>query len=158
MIIEVRTGDILDAEAHALVNPVNTVGVMGKGAALAFRKRFPDMFEDYVQRCRRKEVQLGHPYPYYTTDGRVIVNFPTKEHWRSVSRLSDIFEGLRYLRANVREWGVRSMAVPALGCGNGQLEWSVVGPVLYRELDMTDIPVTLYVPLGSGVLPVNSPG
>lgn len=147
--IEVKTGDILDAGTHALVNTVNTVGIMGKGVALAFRKRFPDMFDDYVERCHRKEVQLGHPYPYYTTDGRIVINFPTKEHWRSVSRLTDIVEGLRYLRANVREWGVRSMAVPPLGCGNGQLEWSVVGPTLYRELDTIGIPVTLYAPLGT---------
>ena len=147
--ITVRTGDILNENTHALVNTVNCVGIMGKGIARAFKLRYPEMFTDYAARCERHEVQLGRPYPYRTTDGHVVINFPTKNHWRGVSRLDDIVAGLRYLELHYQEWGIESMAVPPLGCGNGQLEWSVVGPTLYRELSRFDMPVVLYAPLGT---------
>lgn len=130
---------------YGLINTVNTVGVMGKGIALAFKKRYPAMYEDYVQRCRSGLVRLGEPYPFDAGD-HVVINFPTKGHWRSVSRLSDIVAGLEYLHANYRKWGIRSLAVPPLGCGNGQLEWSVVGPTLVQHLERFDIPVELYAP------------
>jgi len=148
-VIEVKVGDILESRCHALVNTVNCVGVMGKGIALAFKKRYPVMFEDYANRCARGEVRLGHPYPYQGADGHIVLNFPTKDHWRSVSRLDDILEGLAHLRAHYREWGIESIAVPPLGCGNGQLEWEVVGPTLYRELSKLDIPVELFAPAGT---------
>jgi uncharacterized protein YwgA/O-acetyl-ADP-ribose deacetylase (regulator of RNase III) len=135
---------------HALVNTVNTVGIMGKGVALGFKKRYPDMYKDYVRRCDSHEVKLGEPYPY-EADDHLIINFPTKQHWRSVSRLSDIVSGLEYLERHYQEWKVRSMAVPPLGCGNGQLEWRVVGPVLLRHLRRLDIPVELYAPHGSSL-------
>lgn len=147
--IEVRSGDILNSHAHGLVNTVNCVGIMGKGIALGFKKRYPDMFKDYVARCERSQVQLGKPYPYPASDGHIVVNFPTKKHWRTVSRLSDIVEGLRYLREHYDEWGIRSLAVPPLGCGNGQLDWRVVGPTLHRELSQLPIPVEMYAPLGT---------
>ncbi|MFJ7259630.1 macro domain-containing protein [Streptomyces globosus] len=130
---------------HGLVNTVNTVGVMGKGIALSFKRKYPDMYQDYVRRCNAGLVRLGRPYPY-NVDGHVVVNFPTKGHWRSVSRLADIIEGLDYLLAHYREWGVKSLAVPPLGCGNGQLEWSVVAPTLMQHLAQFDIPVELYAP------------
>jgi uncharacterized protein YwgA/O-acetyl-ADP-ribose deacetylase (regulator of RNase III) len=135
---------------HALVNTVNTVGIMGKGVALAFKKRYPAMYRDYVQRCDKHEVKLGEPYVYEAGD-HLIVNFPTKQHWRSVSRLSDIVAGLDYLERHYKEWGIRSLAVPPLGCGNGQLEWRVVGPVLLRHLRRLDMPVELYAPHGSSL-------
>jgi uncharacterized protein YwgA/O-acetyl-ADP-ribose deacetylase (regulator of RNase III) len=124
---------------------------MGKGVALAFKKRYPDMYRDYVKRCDRREVRLGEPY-VYQADDHLIVNFPTKEHWRSVSRLSDIVAGLDYLERHYKEWGIKSLAVPPLGCGNGQLEWRVVGPILLRHLRRLDIPVELYAPHGSQLL------
>jgi uncharacterized protein YwgA len=136
---------------HALVNTVNTVGIMGKGVALAFKKQYPAMFLDYVRRCDRHEVKLGQPYPYDAGD-HLIINFPTKRHWRSVSRLSDIVAGLEYLEDHYRDWKIRSLAVPPLGCGNGQLEWRVVGPVLLRHLRRLDVPVELYAPRGSSLL------
>ncbi|MFD8810288.1 macro domain-containing protein [Streptomyces sp. NPDC059627] len=148
--VRIVQGDLLKSSMHALVNTVNTVGVMGKGIALAFKKRYPDMFADYVRRCDAKEVRLGQPYPF-EVDGHVVINFPTKAHWRSVSKLSDIIAGLEYLKANYRAWGLRSIAVPPLGCGNGQLEWSVVGPVLISHLAQLDIPVELYAPYGIDV-------
>src|SRR5713101_2480717 len=144
--IKVLIGDIFESKAQTLVNTVNTVGVMGKGIALGFRKRFPEMFEDYVRRCERREVQLTRPYIYRRLTPPHIINFPTKDHWRSVSKLDDITEGLRYLQLHMSEWGVTSLAVPPLGCGEGRLEWSVVGPTLYRYLRDLSIPVELYAP------------
>ncbi len=147
--IRISIGDIFESKAQTLVNTVNTVGVMGKGIALGFRKRFPEMFEDYVRRCERHEVQLTKPYIYRRLTPPHIINFPTKEHWRSVSNLDDITKGLRYLQAHIVEWGVASLAVPPLGCGEGRLDWRVVGPTLYRYLRDLEIPVELYAPFGT---------
>ena len=147
--VKLVSGDLLESKLQTIVNTVNTVGVMGKGIALAFKKRYPEMYDDYVARCDRGEVRLGEPYVYRASD-HVIVNFPTKRHWRSVSRLSDIVAGLESLEANYRQWGITSIAVPPLGCGNGQLEWEVVGPTLHRHLARLDIPVELYASAGVG--------
>jgi uncharacterized protein YwgA/O-acetyl-ADP-ribose deacetylase (regulator of RNase III) len=145
----VRIGNLFDSDAQTLVNTVNCVGVMGKGVALEFRNRFPEMHADYVARCRAGQVHLGRPYLYRSLVLPWILNFPTKDHWRSVSRLQDIEEGLRHLLADYREWGITSLAVPPLGCGHGQLEWRVVGPTLYRYLKRMNIPVELYAPFGT---------
>jgi O-acetyl-ADP-ribose deacetylase (regulator of RNase III)/uncharacterized protein YwgA len=145
-VISVTKGDILKSNKQALVNTVNCVGVMGKGIALAFKRSYPNMYEDYVSRCQRGEVKLGQPYVYRESDGHIIVNFPTKSHWRAVSRLSDIVDGIRYMREHYVEWGIGSIAVPPLGCGNGQLEWKVVGPTLHHELSLLNIDVELYAP------------
>lgn len=147
--INVRIGNILDSNAHTIVNTVNCVGVMGKGIALEFKKRFPEMFDDYVQRCKSHGVRLGEPYLYKYLIGPWILNFPTKGDWRTVSRLSDIEEGLEYLRKHYKQWGITSLAVPPLGCGHGQLEWRVVGPILYRHLSKLGIPVEIYAPHGT---------
>lgn len=148
IVVRVRVGDIFQSDAQTLVNTVNTVGVMGKGLALEFRQRFPDMYVDYVERCKRGQVRVGQPY-IYTGSTPWIINFPTKEHWRSVSRLSDIVQGLRSLEAHYQEWGVTSLAVPPLGCGLGQLEWRIVGPILYQALARLRIPVELFAPRGT---------
>lgn len=147
--ITVRVGDLFESQAQTLVNTVNCVGIMGKGVALEFKKRFPSMFEDYVARCRAGRVRLGEPYLFKDLVGKWVLNFPTKDHWRSVSRLSDIVAGLRHLEKHYQEWGIRSLAVPPLGCGQGGLEWRVVGPTLYRHLAEIEIPVELYAPLGT---------
>ena len=147
--VKVVVGDILESKAQTLVNTVNTVGVMGKGVALAFKEHFPDMYEDYRKRCALGLVKLGRPYLYRRTAAPWILNFPTKEHWRSVSRLEDITRGLEYLKEHYREWGITSLAVPPLGCGQGQLEWRVVGRTLYRYLKQLDIEVELYGPHGT---------
>ncbi len=147
--VKVLIGDLFTSKAQTLVNTVNCVGVMGKGIALQFKNRFPDMFTDYEERCRRKEVKLGRPYLYKTMFSLNILNFPTKDHWRSVTNLADIERGLHYLHNYYREWGITSLAVPPLGCGEGQLEWRVVGPTLYRFLSRMDIPVELYAPYGT---------
>jgi uncharacterized protein YwgA/O-acetyl-ADP-ribose deacetylase (regulator of RNase III) len=147
--VQVIIADMFQSTAQTIVNTVNCVGVMGKGIALEFKKRFPDMYEDYVRRCNAKEVKLGRPYLYRRLTPPWILNFPTKDHWRSVSRLEDIVRGLQYLEQSYKEWGITSMAVPPLGCGQGQLEWRVVGPTLYRHLKRFGIPVELYAPYGT---------
>jgi len=147
--MKVLIGDLFESQAQTLVNTVNCVGIMGKGIALGFKERFPDMYEDYVARCKAGEVRLGKPYLYRRLIPPWILNFPTKEHWKSVARLQDIVQGLRYLKEHYKEWGIKSLAVPPLGCGEGQLEWRVVGPTLYRGLSELDIPVELYAPYGT---------
>lgn len=145
----VKIGDLFCSSAQTLVNTVNCVGVMGKGVALEFKRRFPEMFLDYRYRCERGEVKLGKPYLYRLPTGLQVLNFPTKDHWRAVSRLSDIVAGLEHLRFNYKAWEIKSLAVPPLGCGNGQLDWTVVGPTLYRYLKTLDVPVELFAPRGS---------
>jgi hypothetical protein len=107
------------------------------------------MYRDYVQRCERGEVRLGEPYLFRSLIGPWVLNFPTKQHWRGVANLSEIVAGLEYLKAHYKEWGITSIAMPPLGCGNGQLEWNVVGPTLYRHLSELEIPVELYAPAGT---------
>ena len=162
--ITVKIGDLFESNAQTLVNTVNLVGIMGKGIALEFKNRYPEMFKDYVARCKRHGVKLGRPYLYrvrkseqdmFSTEEKeqkgpeYVLNFPTKVHWRSVSKLSDILAGLEYLEKHYREWGITSIAVPPLGCGHGQLEWRVVGPTLFKYLNCLDIPVEMYAPHGT---------
>ncbi|GAA0264223.1 macro domain-containing protein [Cryptosporangium japonicum] len=127
MLVDVE-GDLLETRADALVNAVNTVGVMGKGIALDFKRAFPSNFRAYA-------------------DSRYVVNFPTKAHWRSKSTLADVEAGLRDLRRVVLELGVQSVAVPALGCGNGGLPWSRVRPLIDEALgDLPGVEVLLFAP------------
>jgi len=142
-------GDIFASKAQTVVNTVNCVGVMGKGVAFEFKKRFPEMFADYAVRCERGQVRLGEPYLYQDRSGARIVNFPTKSHWRAASRFADIERGLDYLAAHTTEWGITSVAFPPLGCGNGGLEWAEVGPLLYANLHQLDIAVEVYAPYGT---------
>jgi O-acetyl-ADP-ribose deacetylase (regulator of RNase III) len=142
-------GDIFESQAQTLVNAVNCVGVMGKGIAEQFKRRFPAMFDDYKRRCKRKDVRLGEPYLYRDSSGIQIVNFPTKGHWRSPSRLADVEHGLDYLAKHAVEWNIASLALPALGCGNGGLEWSDVGPLIYRKLNKLAIDIEVYAPTGT---------
>jgi len=141
-------GDLFQARAQTLVNTVNCVGVMGKGLALEFKKRFPANFEDYAKRCEHKHVRLGEPYLFRDPSRRLIVNFPTKDHWRSPAKLSDIERGLEYFTRHFAGWGIESIAFPALGCGNGGLEWSKVGPLMYGKLHQLPIEIEVYAPYG----------
>lgn len=147
--MKILVGDILKSRAQSLVNTVNCVGIMGKGIALEFKNRFPDMFKDYVKRCDRHEVHLGEPYVYKTLFGPQVVNFPTKDHWKSLSRISDIRRGIDYLLKHYKQWGITSIAIPPLGCGNGQLEWKVVGPLIYQAAKEMDVSVEIYAPYGT---------
>lgn len=133
----VKTGNVLDESAEALVNTVNTVGVMGRGVALQFKQRFPENFKAYEKACARKEVVPGRMFVFETGDlfPRIIINFPTKRHWRYHSRMEDIDAGLEDLVRVLRERGVTSVAVPPLGCGLGGLDWNEVRPKIEAALD-----------------------
>jgi O-acetyl-ADP-ribose deacetylase (regulator of RNase III)/uncharacterized protein YwgA len=147
--MKILVGDILQSKAQTLINTVNCVGIMGKGIALEFKNRFPEMFKDYAERCERKEVKPGVPYLYKTLLPPQIINFPTKDHWKSVSRIADIERGLQLLVSHYKKWEITSLAIPPLGCGNGQLEWKAVGPLIYRYASQMEIPVELYAPYGT---------
>jgi O-acetyl-ADP-ribose deacetylase (regulator of RNase III) len=146
MIEAVRKGNLFDSGAQTLVNTVNIVGVMGKGIALQFKQRFPDMFADYQRRCAAGQVRLGEPYLWQGPTEPWVINFPTKGHWRSVSKLTDIERGLAFLAEHLAAWRVTSLAVPPLGAGSGGLDWATVGPAIYRQLNDVPIPVVLYAP------------
>jgi O-acetyl-ADP-ribose deacetylase (regulator of RNase III)/uncharacterized protein YwgA len=147
--IKALIGDMFASDMQTIVNTVNCVGIMGKGIALLFKKEYPAMFEDYAQRCARGGVRLGEPYHYMDPSGDLIVNFPTKGHWRSATRLDDVEAGLDYFVRHFRTWGITSIAFPPLGCGNGGLEWSTVGPLMYSKLRGIGVPVELYAPYGT---------
>lgn len=141
-------GDLYKSPAQTLVNAVNCSGVTGKGVAPEFKKRFSVVFDDYRHRCERGAVKLGEPYLYRHPTGVLIVNFPTKGHWRSSSRIADIERGLDFLVAHLTEWGIKSIALPALGCG-GRLDWAEVGPLIYRKLQAQPVEVEVYAPEGT---------
>ncbi len=142
-------GDLFESQASTLVNTVNCVGIMGKGIAEQFKLRFPHMFEDYKARCNSRAVKLGEPYLYEDLSGTRIVNFPTKDHWKSSSRLKDIEAGLDYLACHVEAWKITSIALPPLGCGNGGLDWSEVGPLIYQKLHTLPLEVEIFAPYGT---------
>lgn len=146
----VKIGNLFESKCTTLVNTVNCVGVMGKGIALQFKKQYPDMYKDYVEKCSLDEVKPGVPYIYKNMDGTSILNFPTKDHWRSPSRLSYVIDGLDWFIENYKKYGIDSIAFPPLGCGNGGLTWDVVGPVMYQKLSRLPIEVEIYAPFGVG--------
>ncbi len=140
-------GNLLDAPAEALVNTVNTVGVMGKGIALMFKEKFPENFREYAAACTEGRVQTGKMFiteRMSLIGPKWVVNFPTKQHWRSPSRLEWIVTGLAELRDFIEREHVRSIAIPPLGAGNGGLDWPVVKAqidVALKGLDDTEIVV-----------------
>lgn len=146
-------GDLLRADVEALVNTVNTVGVMGKGIALQFKQAFPDNYRAYEAACKRGDVELGKMFVFSrdTFDNpRIIINFPTKKHWRGKSRIKDIESGLRALIETVKDKRIRSIAVPPLGCGNGGLDWNQVRPRIERAFsEIPDVSVQLFYPEGA---------
>ena len=159
--IETTTGDILTADAEALVNTVNCVGIMGRGIALQFRKAFPGNFKAYEAVCKRHELQPGQMFVFETgqlTNPRYIINFPTKRHWKGKSQLVDIESGLQSLVAEVRRLGIRSIAIPPLGCGQGGLDWAEVRPRIEQALAaVPDVLVLLFSPTGALASTASSP-
>lgn len=147
--MKVKIGNMFESDAQTLVNTVNCIGIMGKGIALEFKKRFPEMFKDYKARCDCNEVKPGVPYLYDSLFPPQILNFPTKTHWRAASRIEDVEKGLKILRENYKRWGITSIAMPPLGCGNGQLLWSTVGSMMYHYLHDLDMVVEMYAPFGT---------
>ena len=144
------TGDILAEDAEALVNTVNCVGVMGRGVALQFKKAFPENFRAYAKACQRGEVKLGAMFVFQTgtlTNPRTIINFPTKRHWRGNSRIEAIDAGLKDLGHVIREHGIRSIALPPLGCGLGGLDWGIVRPRIEEALaSFNNLDVVVFEP------------
>lgn len=141
-------GNLFDSEAEALVNTVNCVGIMGKGIAYQFKRAYPAMFKDYKARCDRKEITPG-AMTTFRERGKLIVNFPTKRHWRAKARLVDVEEGLVALRALLEAEAIKSVAVPPLGCGNGGLDWSDVRAAIARELGgLDDVEIEVFEPAG----------
>jgi O-acetyl-ADP-ribose deacetylase (regulator of RNase III) len=151
--IKVTKGNLLKAPAEALVNTVNTVGVMGKGVALQFRQAYPEMYRAYEKACDAKDVRLGQVQVFdlggLVGGPRWIINFPTKGHWKAKSRLEDIKSGLADLTATVERLGIRSVALPPLGCGNGGLDWDDVLPRIQEAFrGLPEVQVLVFPPTG----------
>ena len=151
--IQLTRGDILKADAEALVNTVNCVGVMGRGIAIQFRKAFPECFKAYKAVCDRREL---HPGKMHVCDlgrlenPRLVINFPTKRHWKGKSKLEDVEAGLVALVDMVRQRDIHSIAIPPLGCGLGGLEWSEVRTQIERAFaDLEDVRVLVFEPGGA---------
>ncbi|ARF18032.1 Appr-1-p processing protein [Sporosarcina sp. P34] len=145
-------GNLLEDQAEAYVNTVNTVGVMGKGIALQFKQAFPDVFKQYAKDCKAGSVQVGkmHVVPVHgLASPKFVINFPTKEHWRNPSTLDYILDGLQDLVQVIQELNIQSIALPPLGCGNGGLDWSNVRPYIIEALQPLSIDVHLYEPVGA---------
>jgi O-acetyl-ADP-ribose deacetylase (regulator of RNase III) len=144
-------GNLLEAPTEAVVNTVNTVGVMGKGIALMFKEKFPQNFRAYEEAVKRKEVRIGHMFVTedHALEGpRWLINFPTKKHWRHPSRLEWIVEGLGDLRRVIESKQIGSIALPPLGCGNGGLDWSDVRPEIERALsELPNVDVWVFEPM-----------
>ena len=147
--IKYTQGNLLESNAEALVNTVNTVGVMGKGIALMFKERFADNFQRYAAACKAKQVQTGKIFvtEVHELDGpRWIVNFPTKQHWRAPSQMAWVIDGLNDLRSFLLENKVKSIAIPPLGAGNGGLDWIHVKAQIEAALGGVDTDVIVYEP------------
>jgi O-acetyl-ADP-ribose deacetylase (regulator of RNase III) len=145
-------GNLFESPAQTLVNTVNTVGVMGKGIALRFKQIYPEMFEEYQHLCEKGQLKIGMLH-VYRTPNKLVLNFPTKESWRRPSRLSYIEAGLQRFRDSYREAGIQSVAFPPLGCGNGELDFDDVRPLMESYLADLPIAVYIYAPLPGKVMP-----
>ncbi len=156
-------GDMFFSQMQTLTISVNIVGVMGKGLASRAKYQFPDVYVVYQDVCRRKILVMGKPYlykrevsldqalaeePFLTSenDSKWFLLFPTKRHWKEHSNITDIENGLQWIREHYRQEGIKSLALPALGCGLGGLEWQEVGPLMCRYLSDLDIQVAIYLP------------
>jgi O-acetyl-ADP-ribose deacetylase (regulator of RNase III) len=143
-------GNLLEADVEAVVNTVNTVGVMGKGIALMFKERFPENYEAYAAACKAGKVRIGEMFvtPGVELEGpRWIINFPTKKHWRQPTKLDWVRDGLAALKDVIREKEIKSVAIPPLGCGNGGLDWAVVRPMIESALrDLDGVELIVYEP------------
>lgn len=148
--IQLVTGNILESKAEALVNTVNTVGVMGKGIALQFKNQFPHNFKVYKQACKDKALSVGQllvtEEESLLTGKKVIINFPTKTHWRLPSEYDYISQGLEALVKTIQKRGIRSIAIPPLGSGNGGLDWNKVKPMIIEAVQELDCEVYIYEP------------
>lgn len=141
MLLYVRTS-LLTSKAQTLVNTVNCVGIMGKGIAAEFRKRYPEMFEEYREICARGELKPGGIWLWHGPDHNVL-NFATKDHWRNPSKLEWIVRGLRTFQNEYAHLGITEISFPRLGCGNGGLDWEEVRPIMEQHL--ADLPIQVFI-------------
>lgn len=151
MTISIHEGDLLSApDVDAIVNTVNCVGVMGKGIALQFKKKWPSNFKAYSNACKKGEVTLGRMFTYdlgSLATPKYIINFPTKMHWRSPSKLEDIQLGLNDLIKVIKKCNIESIAIPPLGCGNGGLDWEEVFPLIQQSFkQIPNVDARIYPP------------
>ena len=156
---EIKYGDIFESDAEALVNTVNCKGVMGRGLALQFKRRYPENYVAYRNECQAGRMVLGRVHVFDTgrVSPRYIINFPTKDHWRNSSSLADIADGLNSLESEVRRLGIGSIAIPALGCDLGGLDWDEVRPLIVSTVEqLPSLRAVLFAPLQSGA-PSNQP-
>lgn len=137
-------GDLLSSSAEALVNTVNCEGYMGKGIAYQFKLKFPENNKDYVKACKTGELQIGKLH-YYKEDGKIIVNFPTKNKWRAKSKMEYVEKGLDELVPLIEKLGIQSIAIPPLGSGNGGLVWSEVKKLIEEKLTAVDETVQIFI-------------
>jgi O-acetyl-ADP-ribose deacetylase (regulator of RNase III) len=153
--IELKKGDILKADAEALVNTVNCVGIMGRGIALQFRKAFPENYKEYQKICANKALKPGQILFHDLNslcNPRYIINFPTKDHWKAKSKIEDIESGIHTLVREVVTRGIKTIAIPPLGCGLGGLDWNRVRPIIEKAFEpLSGVLVYLYEPVGAPV-------
>ena len=149
--LKFTSGNLLESKAFALVNTVNTVGVMGKGIALQFKNEFPHNYAVYQKAFLNHDLKIGQLLAVEDSSlhlgERLIINFPTKRHWKMPSKYEYVESGLIALVAYLQANPVKSMAMPALGCGNGGLDWQKVKPMIENHLFQLDMPIWVYEPL-----------
>lgn len=155
-------GNILESRAEAVINTVNTKGVMGKGIALQFKKAYPEMFEEYQKASKSGAVVIGKMHVWRNNamfGPKYIINFPTKDDWKQPSRIEYIEQGLVDLIRVIKESGISSIAIPPLGCGNGGLDWNAVKPLIISALkDFSSLNVELYEPAGAPEILIKASG
>lgn len=148
--LKIVNGDLFEANVEAVVNPVNTVGIMGAGLALQFKNKFPNNFKSYQAACNSGDVQTGKMFVYnlgVTAHPKLIINFPTKQHWKDPSEMSYIEDGLTDLLKVINYYNIKSIAIPALGSGLGGLKWSeVLAKIEYAFKDLLQIEVLVFPP------------
>jgi O-acetyl-ADP-ribose deacetylase (regulator of RNase III)/uncharacterized protein YwgA len=148
--IKYVTGDILESKAAALINTVNTVGVMGKGIALQFKKAYHNNYKAYAEACKRNEIKIGKLFiikdSNLSSEEKYIINFPTKKDWRKPSEYSFIESGLDDLIRVLKEYKIKSIAIPPLGAGNGGLEWEKVKKIIEHKLNNLDVEIIVFEP------------
>jgi len=146
--IKFISGNMFDIPVDIRINTVNCVGVMGIGVALAFKRRFPEMFKSYRILCKNKIVQPGEPYCYLYKK-LTIINFPTKDHWRNPSEYEYIESGLEWLAKYLKDRGAVKVTLPALGCGHGGLDWNKVKSLIRKHLSRLEAIIYVFEPSSS---------
>jgi O-acetyl-ADP-ribose deacetylase (regulator of RNase III) len=142
--VSIVKGNIFESQSQTIVNTVNCLGFMGKGLALEYKARFPDMFISYKKVCNSKLFSIGK-LQLYKDKEKWILNFPTKYHYKNPSKMEYIETGLKKFVEIYKDKGITSIAFPQLGCSNGGLDWKDVEPLMVKYLDNLDIPVEIYI-------------